>query len=234
MLSFGTCFLLLAPVKIYWYSLVQVSKHPFQHLQGRAVWYRTTQTGQEEMGIRAAWKQAQVCVAHWFFFPGMRHFSVHHRTASQNAYIWKHSIFNLSRSVTSLIFWQFTLQGDCNSDWSRNNWLHGYGYWAVSVTTKMVEAVAVLSSRVYLPLELNCGMAFVGIHNLLLLKVRWHNLTYCSMYFELILADLLLKKIRNTCTSLSASSTLMVVPSSRKTVMSTTSTKVMLNNSTAQ
>lgn len=58
------------------------------------------------------------------------------------------------------------------------------------------------------------------------------------MYFKLILADLLLKKIRDTCTSLSASSALMAVPSSRKTVMSKTSsdafTKVMLNKSTDQ
>lgn len=102
----------------------------------------------------------------------------------------------------------------------------------------MAEAVAVLSFRVHLPLELSCGMAFVGTPNLLLPKVSWRRLTYCLMYFKLILADLLLKKIRDTCTSLSASSALMAVPSSRKTVMSKTSsdafTKVMLNKSTDQ
>lgn len=190
------------------------------------------------MGIRAAWKQAQVCIAHWFFLPSIRHFSVHHRKASENAYIWKYSVFNLSRIVTSLIFQWSSLRGDCNSDWSTNNWLHRYSYWALSVTTEMAEAVAVLSFRVHLPVELSCGMAFVGTPNLLLHKVSWHRLTYCLMYFELILADLLLKKIRNTCMSLSASSALMAVPSSRKTVMSKMSTdaftKVMLNNSTAQ
>lgn len=107
----------------------------------------------------------------------------------------------------------------------------------MSVITEMADTVAVLSFRVHLPPELSCGMTFVGTPNLLLHKVSWHRLTYCLKYFELILADLLLKKIRNTCTSLFASPTLMAVPSSRKPVMSKTFTdvftKVMLNNSTA-
>lgn len=116
-----------------------------------------------------------------------------------------------------------SLQGDCNSDWGRNNWLHGYSSWAVSVTTEMAEAV--LSLWVHFPLELSCGMAFAGTPNLLLHKVSWHSLTYSLMYFDLILADLLLKKRRNSCMSLSASSTLMAVPSSRKTIVSKTSTE---------
>lgn len=93
------------------------------------------------------------------------------------------------------------------------------------VTTDMAEAVPVLSFRVHLPLELSCGTASVGISTLLLYKVSWCCLiTYCLMYFELILADLLLKQIIDACMSFSAASALVTMPSGRKAVVSKTST----------
>jgi len=107
-----------------------------------------------------------------------------------------------------------------------------------TLTAETAEAFAVLFFRVHLPLEFSCGTASMGTPNLLLHKVSWPSLTYCLMYFEIILADLLLKQIRNTCVSLSAGSALMRVPSSRKAIMSETSTdaftKVIQHNFTAQ
>lgn len=91
------------------------------------------------------------------------------------------------------------------------------------VTTDMAEAVPVLSFRVHLPLELSCGTASVGTSTLH--KVSWCCLiTYCLMYFELILADLLLKQIIDACMSFSAASALVTVPSGTKAVVSKTST----------